>query len=293
MQFARYAEAQCERACEEGSNLCKLCTKYEEQHMAGKPGKWHGRKGGPIPAESHIIGSAWAAEQNARNAARAAKIAGAAAAGGGGGEAKVQAKVAKAAAKEASVAAVNAGKIAEKVLKAVSNSEEKAWEMARGRAGMTISRGANVVQIARGLEKEEQARQKAAVAAEKAQAAAGKAVKAAVRSTSATRRRSSSGSKTRKGALRIYAPASGMAAGVANWLRTPSSPRAEGIRGHAPSPASRRSTSKKSTASRRSTSKKSSPATASPGLDFGDLEAELAAAMGAAGGPSVLNRNSA
>jgi hypothetical protein len=282
MQYARYTEAQCERACEEGSNLCKLCKKYEEAYMSADPNpklrmaavRFHGRKGGPIPAESHIIGSAWAAAQNAKNAERAAKVAGAAAAGGGGGEAKAAAAVAKKAAAVAKVAADEAMKAGEKALKAVSNSEEHAWEMARGRAGMTVSRGANVAQIARAMAAEEKARGAAAAAAEKAHKAAARAVVASERKT---RKRSSSAKRAksrRASPPRIYAAASkGIPA--ANWMRTPSSPRMSGIRGAPPSPASRSSSALPAGA-----------AAVEP--NFADLEAELGAALGG----SVLDRNS-
>ena len=71
----RFTEAQCDRACAEGSNLCKICMKREEANLGGKPGKWHGRIGGPLPPGSHIVGSDWniaTAEKEARLAAKKA-----------------------------------------------------------------------------------------------------------------------------------------------------------------------------------------------------------------------------
>lgn len=72
-KFLRAREAQCERACAEGSNLCKICLKHEEKAMEGTEGVWHGRIGQPIPADSRIEGSAFALEQNLADAAREAK----------------------------------------------------------------------------------------------------------------------------------------------------------------------------------------------------------------------------
>ena len=76
---ARYMEAECKRACAEGSDLCKICQSHEEANMGGKPGKWHGRIGGPIPAASHIVGSEWNIRKRVEEAATAAKKAAAAA----------------------------------------------------------------------------------------------------------------------------------------------------------------------------------------------------------------------
>lgn len=75
---ARYSEAVCKRACAEGSDLCKICQGHEEANMGGKPGKWHGRMGGPIPAASHIVGSEWNIRKRVEEAATAAKKAAAA-----------------------------------------------------------------------------------------------------------------------------------------------------------------------------------------------------------------------
>jgi hypothetical protein len=286
MRFARYAADQCVNECAKGSNLCEPCKKLEAGYMEGIIGKWHGRKGGEFAKGSHMLGSEWAVEQNAANAERAAKAAAAiagqaAAAGGGGGEvkkAKAAAAKAKTAAKEAAAAAAPA-----------SNSSERNWGMALGRAGMTIARGANVKQIERHLAVEEERRRKAAAAAEKAHRQTFKAALAGIRA-----RRRASGSpaaavprKTRKAAApRIYAPASAMPAGVANWMRTPSSPRAEGIR--APPATPRRSSSRRrSSARRRPVPSLAAAAAASSGSpNFGDLEAELALAMSAAGRPA-------
>lgn len=55
----RYREAACARPCEEGKNLCKYCLANEEKYMTGDTSKWHGRRGGLLPEESHIEGSAW------------------------------------------------------------------------------------------------------------------------------------------------------------------------------------------------------------------------------------------
>lgn len=76
-RFLRAREAQCDRACAEGSNLCKICLKHEAKAMEGVEGVWHGRIGQQIPEDSRIEGSAFATAQDLANAAsleaRAAK----------------------------------------------------------------------------------------------------------------------------------------------------------------------------------------------------------------------------
>ena len=88
----RYTEKQCARACEEGSNLCKICNKHEQTYMNKPSHFFSGRMGGPLTAESHIVGSKWNIDMRAKEAVRVAVKA---------------AKAAKAAEKEA-VAAVRA-----------------------------------------------------------------------------------------------------------------------------------------------------------------------------------------
>ena len=312
-----YAAEQCARACEEGSNLCPFCKKYEQAYMAGDKklaAKFHGRITGPAPNASHTEGSKWYMEQQAlvaaallaaNKAAEAAEVAagaaaeaGAAAAGGGGGGGKARAKAKAKVAKEEAAVAVAAAEQAAAAAGRASSSERE-WEFARSRAGMTITRGTDVVQIARGEQKEVEKALKAAQAAEKRAASA--AVKAVAAAAGAKAAAAAPPPKTRK-APRIYNAASkGMPAGIpaANFLRTPSSPRVSGIRGHAPSPASRRSSRRASpaaAAARRSTSsRRGSPAAAAAAPSgFEDLDAELQAALANAGGggPSVLNRNS-
>ena len=56
---ARYKHVQCEKACEAGSDLCRLCT----GHAA--TGKLHGRYGKKAEAWSHTIGSEWNAKTRA------------------------------------------------------------------------------------------------------------------------------------------------------------------------------------------------------------------------------------
>lgn len=309
-----YVAEQCARACEEGSNLCPFCKKYEQAYMAGDKklaAKFHGRITGPAPNVSHTEGSKWYQEQQAlvaaallaankaavaaEVAAGAAAEAGAAAAGGGGGKAKVKAK-----AKVAKEEAAEAGAAAEQAAAAAGSlSSETKWRIAAGRAFASISRGANVAQIARA---EEKALKEAQAAEKRAASAAVKAVAAAAGAKAAA----AAPAKTRK-APRIYNAASkGMPAGIpaANFLRTPSSPRVSGIRGHAPSPASRRSSRRASpaaAAARRSTSsRRGSPpaAAAAAPSGFEDLDAELQAALaefgglGAGGGGGLLERNS-
>ncbi len=110
---ARYQESTCDRACAEGSHLCKMCVIAEQKHLIGaNKGTWHGIMGGPLMAKSHIAGSEWAMAENAKNAARLAReAAGAAAAAGGGGDAKVAAKAATAAEREAKKAKAAAAKV--------------------------------------------------------------------------------------------------------------------------------------------------------------------------------------
>ena len=307
-----YAAERCARACDEGSNLCTLCRKYEAAYMTAPDPKdpearklraaaekFHGRISGAIPPKSHIAGSEWFKEQEAlaaaalmaaQRAAEAAEVAAgaaaeadAAAAGGGGGKAKVKAKVAK---EEAAVADAAAERAASS---AGSISSETKWRIATGRAFASISRGADVAQIERAEEKVLKEALKAAQAAEKR--AAGAAIKAVAAAAGAKAAAAAPPPKTRKAGRRstssetrrrrIYNAASrGIPA--ANWLRTPSSPRVSGIRGLPPSPASRRSSS-----SRPRPSLAAAAAAAAEEPNFADLEAELAAAMGA----SVLDRN--
>ena len=106
----RYTEKQCERACEEGSNLCKICNKHEQAYMNKPSHFFSGRMGGPLTAESHIVGSKWNVDLRAKEAAKVAAAAGGA---GAPAAAKAAAKVAKEAEKEAA-AAVRAATMAAK-----------------------------------------------------------------------------------------------------------------------------------------------------------------------------------
>ncbi len=71
----RYTEAQCERACEDGSTLCKICKGRENAYAAGTNTKkqFHGLLGGPMTPYSHIVGSEWNLSTRAKNAAAVAK----------------------------------------------------------------------------------------------------------------------------------------------------------------------------------------------------------------------------
>jgi hypothetical protein len=112
----RYTEAQCKRACAEGSDLCGKCTAHEEKNMAGMPiGKsgWHGRMGGPYHKNSHIVGTPWNVKKTQEEAAAAAKMVAKVAsnaAASGAPVAKAAAKVAVKASKEAVAAAKAAAK---------------------------------------------------------------------------------------------------------------------------------------------------------------------------------------
>jgi hypothetical protein len=71
----RLTEAQCDRACAEGSNLCTICEGREIADMKSLPAgkRWHGRIGGPIPPGSHIVGSQWNIDTAKKEALAAAK----------------------------------------------------------------------------------------------------------------------------------------------------------------------------------------------------------------------------
>ena len=72
----RFTEKQCAKACAEGSDLCRLCEAHEEANMAGEPiakSKWHGRMGGPIHKQSHVLGSEWNMEQRRKATEKAAR----------------------------------------------------------------------------------------------------------------------------------------------------------------------------------------------------------------------------
>ena len=65
-------EGPCTTVCAKNSNLCNICLKREEKYILGiNTTKWHGRIGGPIAPESHIVGSQW----NETNRAKTAKTA--------------------------------------------------------------------------------------------------------------------------------------------------------------------------------------------------------------------------
>ena len=137
---ARYTDAQCDRFCAEGSNLCKVCTKREDAYMAGETtGTYHGRKGGPIPPYSHIRGSEWNIQTRVKEAERAARLAAAATAGPGVPKAaKSAAKVAKSAASEAASASI--------IVVAAARSENDALaraEVLLGKAATAAKKGAS------------------------------------------------------------------------------------------------------------------------------------------------------
>lgn len=74
LKTKRMIEGPCKRACAKNSNLCKICLGREEKYMLGiNTTKWHGRIGGPIAPESHIIGSEWNKADREREARKAAK----------------------------------------------------------------------------------------------------------------------------------------------------------------------------------------------------------------------------
>jgi len=137
---ARYTDAQCDRFCAEGSNLCKVCTKREDAYMADETTTtYHGRKGGPIPPHSHIRGSEWNIQTRVKEAERAARLAAAATAGPGVPKAaKSAAKVAKSAASEAASASI--------VVVAAARSENDALaraEVLLGKAATAAKKGAS------------------------------------------------------------------------------------------------------------------------------------------------------
>jgi len=213
---ARYSEAVCKRACAEGSDLCKICQGHEEANMGGKPGKWHGRMGGPIPAASHIVGSEWNIRKRVEEAATAAKKAASAV------------KTVKATATKATKAEVSAvttlATVAEKAeeeaakatrVAAVASRKESAErhkiETAENKLRrITLKAGKEAAAAAR---KRITASRKATVAATKASQAAEKAVKVA---TTVVRRRKTTQKKPKVRV--IYSPASKVARGPSNMF---------------------------------------------------------------------------
>jgi hypothetical protein len=160
----RYSAAQCERACEAGSNMCKLCKKQEREAEEGKSGAFHGRIGGPIPNWSHIAGSAW-------NLADRAKVDAKRAAAAGGG---AEAKEAAAAAKKAEAAAKEVERQAKKEA-AAAEAARKAEEKAR----KTEAKAQKEVEaaVAKAAKEAEKARKEAEAAIAKAAKEAEKAQK--------------------------------------------------------------------------------------------------------------------
>lgn len=211
---ARYMEAECKRACAEGSDLCKICQSHEEANMGGKPGKWHGRIGGPIPAASHIVGSEWNIRKRVEEAATAAKKASAAVK-------TVKATTAKATKAEVSAVATLAS-VAEKAEEEAAKATRVAAVAARKESAerhkieaaehklrrITLKAGKEAAAAAR---KRMTASRKATVAATKASQAAEKATKVA---TTVVRRRKTT---QKKPAIRVmYSPASKVARGPSN-----------------------------------------------------------------------------
>lgn len=130
-----YRPEQCKRACEAGSNLCKICLTHEANVVAGGKGlKWHGRVGNTIPNVSHIEGSKWyrtkvlGAVDDAAAAAAAAEKAAAAAAKA---EAKEEAKAARLAATAAKAAEREAAAAAKEAAKAEKAAATEAAKLAR------------------------------------------------------------------------------------------------------------------------------------------------------------------
>ena len=219
---ARYSEAVCKRACAEGSDLCKICQGHEEANMGGKPGKWHGRMGGPIPAASHIVGSEWNIRKRVEEAATAAKKAAAAV------------KTVKATATKATKAEVSAvttlATVAEKAeeeaakatrVAAVASRKESAEQHKIDTAEkklrrITLKAGKEAAAAAR---KRITSSRKATVAATKASQAAEKATKVAA---TIVRRRKTTQKKPKVRV--IYSPASKVARGPSN-LFSPRNPQ--------------------------------------------------------------------
>jgi hypothetical protein len=207
-------EAECKRACVEGSDLCKICQGHEELNMGGKPDKWHGRIGGPLPAASHIVGSEWNIRKRVEEAATAAKKASAAVK-------TVKATTAKATKAEVSAVATLAS-VAEKAEEEAAKATRVAAVAARKESAerhkieaaehklrrITLKAGKEAAAAAR---KRITASRKATVAATKASQAAEKATKVA---TSVVRRRKTT---QKKPTIRVmYSPASKVARGPSN-----------------------------------------------------------------------------
>ena len=190
--------------------------------MGGKPGKWHGRMGGPIPAASHIVGSEWNIRKRVEEAATAAKKAAAAV------------KTVKATATKATKAEVSAvttlATVAEKAeeeaakatrVAAVASRKESAEQHKIDTAEkklrrITLKAGKEAAAAAR---KRITSSRKATVAATKASQAAEKATKVAA---TIVRRRKTTQKKPKVRV--IYSPASKVARGPSN-LFSPRNPQ--------------------------------------------------------------------
>jgi hypothetical protein len=108
-KFARYEEAQCARACADGTDYCSVCfPRFLKAEAGDKPLTWHGDIGGPLPNTSLIIGG----PRNVALRARAAEKAAA--------EARIAAKAAEKAAAKAEKAAAAAAAKDEKAKRATT-----------------------------------------------------------------------------------------------------------------------------------------------------------------------------
>jgi hypothetical protein len=237
-KVARYEEAQCARACEEGSNFCKVCFPRFLQSEAGvAPNTWHGRMGGPLPPRSLIVGGPRNMELRAKAAAAEAAVA-----------EKAEAAARKAAEK-AEKAAVTVAKTvrkaeteAERAAKAAETAAVKAAEKAIKEAMKTAA--AAEKRAATEMKKQER---EAVAAAKKAATEARKAEAAAKR---ATTRKATAGKGRRKTARKSSSnSSSGSSNSSSNSSSSGSSRR---------STASRRSTSSRKSAVRRSTASRRS-----------------------------------
>jgi hypothetical protein len=232
-KVARYEEAQCARACEEGSNFCKVCFPRFLQSEAGlAPNTWHGRMGGPLPPRSLIVGGPRNMELRAKAAAADAAAA----------------EKAEAAARKAAEKAEKASAAASKTARKVETASEKAAKVAEAAAVKAAEKAVKeAMKAAAAAEKRAATEMKkqereAAAAAKKAATEARKAEMAAKRAATAATRKATAGKGRRKTARKSSSSSNSSSSSSSN----------------SSSSSSRRSTSSRRSAARRSTSSRRS-----------------------------------
>lgn len=235
----RYEEAQCARACEEGSNFCKTCfPRFLMSEAGAAPNTWHGRYGGPIPSRSLIVGGPRNMELRAKAAAADAAAA---------EKAEAAARKAAEKAEKAATAVTKTVKKAETEAERAAKTAKKAAEAAAEKAVKEAMKAAAAAEKRAATEMKKQERE-AIAAAKKAATEARKAEAAAKR---AATRKTTAGKGRRMTARKSSSSSSGSSSSGSSSSGSSSSGSSSSRR----STSSRRS--RRSTSSRKSAARKS------------------------------------